>query len=134
MAEAFGEAAQRARDGLRPFALLFQVGLHRLDELDDLGVLLFKPLDVRSRARQPKPRRRNRSLGGNDRRSQRCSPAVAARMFDALAKNKINIQMISTSDLKICCVIERRHAETALRVLHKAFALETGGGRRARAI
>ena len=50
-------------------------------------------------------------------------PKVAATMFRTLAKGRINIHMISTSDLKICCVIDRRHADTALRLLHKAFGL-----------
>ncbi|MFH2202918.1 MAG: aspartate kinase, partial [Elusimicrobiota bacterium] len=50
-------------------------------------------------------------------------PEVAAKMFNALAKSRINIHMISTSDLKICCVIDRRHADNAVRLLHKAFSL-----------
>jgi aspartate kinase len=53
----------------------------------------------------------------------RRQPKVAAQMFAALAKSRINLQMIATSDLKIACVIDRRHGETALRVLHKAFGL-----------
>lgn len=53
----------------------------------------------------------------------RRSPKIAAKMFKTLAQNGINIQMISTSDLKISCVIERRQAETAIRALHKAFGL-----------
>lgn len=58
----------------------------------------------------------------------RRSPKVAATMFAALAKERINIEMITTSDLKICCVVSKEHADVALRVLHKAFKL----GRRAR--
>ncbi|MFH1724873.1 MAG: aspartate kinase [Elusimicrobiota bacterium] len=53
----------------------------------------------------------------------RRDPSVGAKMFSTLAANRINIQMISASDLRISCVIDRRHAETALRVLHKAFGL-----------
>ena len=53
----------------------------------------------------------------------RRSPKVAATMFEALAKERINIEMISTSDLKICCVVSKEHADVALRVLHKAFKL-----------
>lgn len=48
---------------------------------------------------------------------------VAARMFKTLAENRVNIQMISSSDLRVSCIIDRRHAETALRALHKAFGL-----------
>jgi len=50
-------------------------------------------------------------------------PAVAAKMFGALADAGINILMISTTDLKLCCVMDSRHAETAVRVLHKLFKL-----------
>jgi len=44
-------------------------------------------------------------------------------MFKALANNKINIEMISTSEIKISCVIRARHAEKAVKTLHKAFEL-----------
>lgn len=50
-------------------------------------------------------------------------PGVAADMFSALAENNINIQMISTSPIKIACVIEARHMEKAVRALHKKFNL-----------
>jgi aspartate kinase len=49
---------------------------------------------------------------------------VAARMFGALAKENINIEMISTSEIKISCVIESKYAELAVRALHDAFELE----------
>jgi len=48
---------------------------------------------------------------------------VAAKVFNTLAKHKINIQMISTSDLKISCVVPRDHGEIAIKALHKAFQL-----------
>jgi aspartate kinase len=50
-------------------------------------------------------------------------PDIAAKMFHTLAKARINIHMISTSDLKITCIIDRRHGESALRLLHKTFGL-----------
>ncbi|MBU3958688.1 MAG: aspartate kinase [Candidatus Omnitrophica bacterium] len=50
-------------------------------------------------------------------------PGVAATMFAALAENKINIEMISTSDISIYCIIKKRCAEKAVRVLHKRFGL-----------
>jgi aspartate kinase len=50
---------------------------------------------------------------------------VAARMFEALAAENINIMMISTSEIKISCVIEDKYGELAVRVLHDAFGLET---------
>ena len=49
---------------------------------------------------------------------------VAARMFRALAAENINIAMISTSEIKISCVIDDKYAELAVRVLHGAFQLE----------
>ena len=49
---------------------------------------------------------------------------VAARMFRALAAENINIVMISTSEIKISCVIDDKYAELAVRVLHAAFQLD----------
>ncbi len=49
---------------------------------------------------------------------------VASRMFAALAAAGINIMMISTSEIKISCVIEDKFTELAVRVLHDAFGLE----------
>ncbi|KKM04043.1 hypothetical protein LCGC14_1768180 [marine sediment metagenome] len=49
---------------------------------------------------------------------------VAAAMFKALADNEINIIMISTSEIKVSCVIEDKLTELAVRVLHDAFELE----------
>lgn len=51
-------------------------------------------------------------------------PWVAARMFETLAKHKINIHMIVASDLRISCIVDSRHGEAALRALHKAYGLE----------
>ncbi len=49
---------------------------------------------------------------------------VASRMFAALANDRINVLMISTSEIKISCVIEAKYTELAVRVLHDAFGLE----------
>ena len=54
----------------------------------------------------------------------RSHPGVASKMFGALAKEGINLQMISTSEIKISVVIEEKYLELAVRVLHKAFGLE----------
>jgi len=51
----------------------------------------------------------------------RSHSGVAARMFDTLAKAGVNIQMISTSEIKISVVIELSKGEDAVRVVHKAF-------------
>jgi aspartate kinase len=53
----------------------------------------------------------------------RTHSGVASRMFEALAREKINILMISTSEIKVSCVIEARHAELAVRTLHDTFQL-----------
>lgn len=53
----------------------------------------------------------------------RSHSGVAAKMFEALASKKVNISMISTSEIKISCVINKRHAEKAVRALHDAFEL-----------
>ncbi|MBT3565085.1 MAG: ACT domain-containing protein, partial [Gammaproteobacteria bacterium] len=49
---------------------------------------------------------------------------VATRMFRALSDESINIQMISTSEIKISVVIEQKYLELAVRSLHTAFELE----------
>jgi aspartate kinase len=49
---------------------------------------------------------------------------VAAKCFSALAKYKINIEMISTSEISISCVIKKEAAKEALKVLHKEFGLD----------
>lgn len=51
-------------------------------------------------------------------------PGVAARMFKALAVENINIEMISTSEYRISCVIEEKYGELAVRAVHKAFDLD----------
>ncbi len=48
---------------------------------------------------------------------------IAAKMFQALAENKINIEMIATSEISISCIINQRHAEKAVRSLHQKFEL-----------
>ena len=49
---------------------------------------------------------------------------VAAKMFSALAKEGINIDMISTSEIKISCIIDSKYTELAVRALHDAFGLD----------
>ncbi len=51
-------------------------------------------------------------------------PGVAAKMFEVLADSGINLEMISTSTIKISCVIRKQHAEEAVKALHQAFQLE----------
>ena len=56
----------------------------------------------------------------------RSHAGVAAKTFTALAQENINIIMISTSEIKISCVIEEKYTELAVRVLHQALGLEQG--------
>ncbi len=58
----------------------------------------------------------------------RSHSGVASQMFQALARERVNIMMISTSEIKISCVIEDKYAELAVRTLHEAFGL--GGTKR----
>src|SRR5207253_10756726 len=53
----------------------------------------------------------------------RSHPGIAAKVFGVLAKEGINIDMISTSPIKISCVIARDRVEQAVRALHSAFEL-----------
>ncbi|MBM3661770.1 MAG: aspartate kinase [Actinomycetota bacterium] len=52
------------------------------------------------------------------------NPGVAATMFEVLARNEINIEMISTSAIRISCVIAEEAADRAVTVLHEAFELD----------
>jgi len=49
---------------------------------------------------------------------------IAARMFQALAKKKINIEMITTSEISISCIINEKYMKRAVRALHKTFNLQ----------
>ncbi|HJP53042.1 MAG TPA: ACT domain-containing protein, partial [Pseudomonadales bacterium] len=54
----------------------------------------------------------------------RSHAGVASRMFEVLGNESINIQMISTSEIKISVVIQEKYLELAVRTLHSAFELE----------
>jgi len=54
----------------------------------------------------------------------RSHSGVAAKMFNALAADGVNIMMISTSEIKVSCVIEQKYTELAVRALHDAFGLD----------
>lgn len=48
-------------------------------------------------------------------------PGVASKMFDILAKNKINIDSISTSEIKVSCIIDKKNLKKAVKEIHKGF-------------
>jgi aspartate kinase len=81
---------------------------------------------------QVKPHIKCRDVSGDERIAKvsvvgmgmRSHAGIAARMFRTLAEEGINIQMISTSEIKITVVVDEKYMELAVRVLHKAFELE----------
>ncbi|MGP1572063.1 MAG: aspartate kinase [Moraxella sp.] len=58
----------------------------------------------------------------------RSHAGVASKMFDALASNNINLQMISTSEIKVSVLIQEQHLEKAVKTLHTAFGLDRVDG------
>lgn len=59
----------------------------------------------------------------------RSHSGVAAKMFETLSREGINIMMISTSEIKISCVIDEKYLELAMRALHSAFGLDQSSAR-----
>ncbi|OGT84350.1 MAG: aspartate kinase [Gammaproteobacteria bacterium RIFCSPLOWO2_02_FULL_61_13] len=59
----------------------------------------------------------------------RSHAGIASRMFKALANEGINIQMISTSEIKISVVVDEKYLELGVRALHSAFGLDKGTGK-----
>jgi aspartate kinase len=55
------------------------------------------------------------------------APGYAARMFDTLSKENINIQLITTSEIRITCIIDEARVKDAVRALHRAFELDKDG-------
>jgi aspartate kinase len=54
----------------------------------------------------------------------RSHAGVALKMFEILARENISVHLISTSEIKISCVIEAKYAELAVRALHDGFGLD----------
>ena len=54
------------------------------------------------------------------------NPGIAATMFEVLAHESVNIEMISTSSIRISCVVAERDVERSVRALHSALQLEAG--------
>jgi aspartate kinase len=52
------------------------------------------------------------------------TPGYASKMFNALSQAGINIQLITTSEIRITCIIEETRVKDAVAALHKAFELE----------
>ncbi len=58
----------------------------------------------------------------------RTHSGVASQMFETLAKHGVNIMMISTSEIKVSCIIDAKYTELAVRVLHEVFGLAQANG------
>ncbi|MBE0500177.1 MAG: aspartate kinase [Desulfuromonadales bacterium] len=54
----------------------------------------------------------------------RSHSGIASKMFSVLSQNGVNIEMISTSEIKVSCIIDDKYTELAVRVLHEAFELD----------
>ena len=98
--------------------LSFTIPRGDLHKAVDLANRIAK--DIGARSVELKDKIAKVSLVGVGMRSH---SGVAARMFETLAAEGINIMMISTSEIKISCVIEEEHLEPAIRALHQAFEL-----------
>ena len=104
-------------DGLTDFSFT----VHRNDYQKALNVL--KPVVTHTKARgiQSGDKIAKVSVVGVGMRSH---AGIASTMFRTLAEEGINIEMISTSEIKVSVVIDEKYTELAVRVLHKAFALD----------
>ncbi|RPI47541.1 MAG: aspartate kinase [Betaproteobacteria bacterium] len=106
-----------SHDGLTDFSFT----VHRNDYQKAMGIL--KPVDahIKSRGVIGDERIAKVSVVGVGMRSH---AGIASTAFRALAEEGINIQMISTSEIKISIVIDEKYMELAVRVLHKVFSLD----------
>jgi aspartate kinase len=105
------------------------------DGMTDLSFTVSRgdlPKAMRILKEQVQPHIKCREVTGDDRMAKvsivgmgmRSHAGIAAQMFRTLAEEGINIQMISTTEIKISVVVDEKYAELAVRVLHKAFALD----------
>ena len=99
----------------------FTFTVHRNDYNNALGVLQKTADELGAREVVGDTNIAKVSIVGVGMRSH---AGVASRMFEALAKETINIQMISTSEIKISVLIDEKYMELAVRALHKAFELD----------
>ncbi|MBG6501279.1 aspartate kinase [Pseudomonas aeruginosa] len=99
----------------------FTFTVHRNDYLNALEILKQTAANIGAREAIGDPNIAKVSIVGVGMRSH---AGVASRLFEALAKESINIQMISTSEIKVSVVIEEKYLELAVRALHTAFELD----------
>ncbi|MFP4155181.1 MAG: aspartate kinase [Halothiobacillaceae bacterium] len=106
-------------DGMTDFTFT----VHRNDYDKALGILQAACADLGAREVSGDTRIVKVSIVGVGMRSH---AGIAARMFGALSEEKINIRMISTSEIKTSVVVDEKYLELAVRALHDAFELEKG--------
>ena len=106
-----------SHDGLTDFSFT----VHRSDYLKAMEILKTVDAHIKSRGVMGDDKIAKVSVVGVGMRSH---AGIASTAFRTLAEEGINIQMISTSEIKISIVIDEKYTELAVRVLHKAFALE----------
>jgi aspartate kinase len=106
-----------SHDGLTDFSFT----IHRNDYQRTMQILLSVDQHIKSRGVIGDERIAKVSLVGVGMRSH---AGIASAAFRALAEEGINIQMISTSEIKISIVIDEKYMELAVRVLHKVFDLD----------
>ncbi len=94
--------------------------VHKRDSKAAFAILEKAVLDLELKGIRVDERVAKLSLVGVGMRSH---AGVASQMFEVLGKEKINIQLISTSEIKISVVIDEQHLERAVRALHEAFQL-----------
>jgi aspartate kinase len=99
----------------------FTFTVHRNDYQNALAVLEKTAREIGAREVSGDTKIAKVSIVGVGMRSH---AGVASRMFESLAKESINIQMISTSEIKVSVVIEEKYLELAVRALHTAFELD----------
>ncbi|HHX6475612.1 TPA: aspartate kinase [Pseudomonas aeruginosa] len=99
----------------------FTFTVHRNDYLNALEILKQTAANIGAREAIGDTNIAKVSIVGVGMRSH---AGVASRMFEALAKESINIQMISTSEIKVSVVIEEKYLELAVRALHTAFEFD----------
>ena len=99
----------------------FTFTVHRNDYASALAILQQTAVSIGAREAGGDVNIAKVSIVGVGMRSH---AGVACRMFEALAKENINIQMISTSEIKVSVVIEEKYLELAVRALHTAFELD----------
>lgn len=102
----------------------FTFTVHRNDYQGALEILKQVAADLEARELAGDQRIAKVSLVGVGMRSH---AGIASRMFEALARESINIKMISTSEIKISVVVDEKYAELAVRSLHTEFGLGQNG-------